>query len=352
MPEKSEDSKEKFFLIDHDKPSDSDWDIGNLYSKSWNIVKNNKVTWIFGAAVSALAAGSSGYSSNGGSSGGENIQKIFENVPKEATEGAKLTQVLGESTGPVQQLLGDIFHAIPIYFYLILGIEVAILIILGIVIRFIYSAWSNAGLIQSIQSAYLNKKPTIAESAQKAFPYIKSLIALELIPLLFFILVIPISIIVFVAAFWVGSWPLRIFFGLLLVVEVILLIYVSLVMTVGVIWGTRQVIISGKGAKEAFWSGIRIARRKFWSSILLGLVNTIVSGLISVIPIVIIIGIVVAGVVSYLMTETISPVLIVIGVFAFIVVMVAMTIIGAIVTAFKASVWTIAYNQIKGKYDK
>jgi hypothetical protein len=124
------------------------------------------------------------------------------------------------------------------------------------------------------------------------------------------------------------------------------------VMTIGVIWGTRQVIISGKGAKEAFWSGIRIARKKFWSSILLGFVNTILSGLISVIPIVIIVGVVIAGVASYLMTKTISPVLIVIGVFVFIAVMVAMTIISAIMTAFKAAVWTIAYNQIKGKYDK
>jgi len=68
------------------------------------------------------------------------------------------------------------------------------------------------------------------------------------------------------------------------------------------------------------------------------------------IPIFILIGMAISGLIYYGATKQISYILIGLGFTAVIILIPLLIIIGAIAQAFKAAVWTIAYDKIKGKY--
>ena len=331
----------------HDSPK-KDWEISTLYSKSWEIVKNNKVTWIFGAAVASMMGGSSSFNSSGDFDT-ESFQKLF-NQEEPARE--KISQVLGSSIDPITTLFNQIVQTIPFYYYVIFALEIIFLIVVGFVIRCIYSAWAHASLIESVNSAYHNHKPTIADSSQKGFAHIKSFVLLELIPMLFYLVVIPASILIFALGFSVDNFGMRVFLGVLVAIEVCLLIYVTIVINIGMIWAYREIAISDKGVKESFWDGIKIARKKFWGSLGVGALNVFLSGIVGAIPLLILIALIGWGVYSYLSTEKISPE-VVLGIAAAVIVYIPVSLIlGGMIHAFKASVWTIAYDNIKGKYTK
>jgi hypothetical protein len=93
-----------------------------------------------------------------------------------------------------------------------------------------------------------------------------------------------------------------------------------------------------------------MARKKIWAMLLLGLVNNVLTTLIWIVPIVIIIVLVLAGVFGGTYLHTAIPALIGLGILVFLPVLFGIMLLSGITTAFKATVWTDAYLKIKDKY--
>lgn len=324
-----------------------DWTISQLYEKAWELVKKNRVLWVFGMAMAGLGFGSSS-NFNFDSADLESIKKIFNAPGKE--QGAE--QVWGVASSNLSLLVSQIFSLIPPFFYIIFTLEIVILIIMWIVLSLISSAWTNASLISGIQTAFDGQTPTIRDSSERAFPKIKPLIWLQIVPVLVFIII---SILVFgILGLGLALGPdfLKIIFGISLFITVILFVYAAIMLLLTQIWAPREVVLNQKSGRNALASGYKMAKKKRGAMLLLGLVNTILSGIIIGIPLMLIFGLLLGRTFSFSGNQNLGIVLLVFGGLLMLVFIFGGLIVSGILTAFKAAVWTIAYNNIKGKYDQ
>lgn len=320
-----------------------DWEIGKLYNQAWGIIKKYKVLWLFGIASGAGISLNSSFGGQGIDADTiKNFQKFLDNAPQEHASNA-LAQVLGAST--------SIFSSVPFYFYIILGIEILAVIILFTVIGLIYSAWSQAALLVGIQSSLTNGIVSIRDSSEKAMSSIKPLIFLQILPLL---IIIPAFLGIFILAilsFVIPIVMVKVILDIALLISIIVTIYCFIYLIFSQIWAPRIVVIEKAHAKDALFRGYKIAKKKKWSMILLGLVNIILSGFVIGIPTILVLGFIIGGVFASHSNKTLGVGFIAGGAILFIPMIIAMTLLGGILNAFKASVWSIAYNNIRGKYD-
>ncbi|MDO8551544.1 MAG: hypothetical protein Q7S03_02590 [bacterium] len=327
-----------------------DWKIAELYEKAWEIVKKNKVLWIFGAATAGLASNFN--TSNFRSSDTDSLQKIFQ-PGNSQPDSNQLTQVLGTATNnqSFDNFL-SLFSTIPPYVYAILAVEIALALIAWIFFGVLKGAWGEGLLIAGSQAGAEGKKVTIQESSETVLPHLRPLIWLKVVP----------ALVVFLGAFGVfgllgigmalGPTPVKIVVGIVMIVAFLALLWVFIYLTLSQIWAQRKVIFENMEGKEALFQSYRISRKKNGAMILLGLVNAILGFMAVLIPL----GIV--FLLGYLFFKIgvfengdLIPVLVVLAAPLLLASVVGLMLIGGILNAFKAAVWTLAYNKIKGKYE-
>ncbi len=329
-----------------------DWKIAELYEKSWEAVKKNKVLWIFGAAISGIGIGSNS-SSRINSSDLDSFKEIFSpNTP--STEGA--TQVLGAATsGVLETLAAQVFSSIPPYLYFVLGLEILLFFILAIVLAVISSAWLQGAIIQASNSALDNQPVTIRDCSEKSFKSITSLIWLQIVPSL--VLIVPsllLTVLFGVGMVVISETAFRIILGLLFLVSLSAFVYIAVYLTLSQIWATRKVVLDGEKGKPSLISGYKISRKKGGSMILLGIVNNILSAIIIGIPILVLVGLIFGAILGgdgsttalILRNGFVIALILFLPVF-----IIGLTLLNGILTAFKTTVWTLAYKNIRGKYD-
>jgi hypothetical protein len=118
-------------------------------------------------------------------------------------------------------------------------------------------------------------------------------------------------------------------------------------------WATRKIVIEKIPAIQALRAGYHIATKKFWAMLLLGIINTLVRFAIIAAIIAPIIGMVAGGyLVLVLAGSQLGTPLLILGILLFILFIFASGIVGGILNAFVNTVWSLAYQNIKGKYDK
>lgn len=331
----------------------TNWDISDLYRKSWQIIKNNKVLWLFGMAAVTFSSGSS--RSNISSDNFDSVIKFFQNNGSTTTSD-KITQVLGASTSsPFTETLRSLFFSVPLWFYILLGISVLLLILVNVVLGVIYQAWVSGSLISGVYSASTDQKPTINQSSNQAFTSIRGIIWLNIVPYLTFFLIAAILFTVLIFSIVLLPSIAKAIPIILTVLAVITFLIGLLFINLTQIWASRRVILDKKPAKESFWSSFKMVKKKFWHMVLLAIVNTMISiGVMVIMAIPILIGGGVA-VFSFIFSKpnpSLIPILIGIGILIFLIYTVGYTILSGIVNSFKASVWTLAYNHIKGGYSE
>lgn len=324
-----------------------DWIIEELYRKAWQIVKNNKMLWVFGAAIGAGT--SFNYNNSLNKSDTEWFQKLFDGNPQ---QGQELTRVLGATTSATGNIISQLFSSVPQYLWILLGLEFLFLILFGIFISLIYQSWATGAMLENVDRCIKGGKAAIREASEKAFTLLKPLLWLEIIPGLLLTLGSIFGFMILIAGIMFAPSILKAIFGLLLFGFVLFLIYVGIMLTASLIWATRQVVTEGKSAKEAFRSGYNIAKKKFWSMLLLGLVNNILVVIIFAIPIVVLIGIIIAAFIASLSFQALGVAIFIIGGLFLFTLVIAGTVVSGILSAFKATVWSLAYINIKGKYEK
>lgn len=327
-------------------PEKPDWTIEELYRKAWQIVKNNKMLWVFGAAI---GAGTSNYNNSIDKSDTEWLRKLFEGNPQQSQE---LTRVLGAATSATDGIISHLFSAVPLYLWILLGLEFLFLFLFGVFISLIYKSWATGALLENVDHCVKGGKAAIREASEKAFTVLKPLLWLEIIPGLLLTLGSIFSFIILIGGIMFAPGILKAIFGLLLFGFVLFLIYAWIMLTASLIWATRKVVSENTRAKEALRLGYNIAKKKFWAILLLGLVNNVLVAIVFGIPIVILIGIIVGGIIASQSIQSLGTAIFIIGGLLLFTLIIAGTVAGGILGAFKASVWSLAYNNIKGKYEK
>lgn len=323
------------------------WDISDLYRRAWKIVKQQKALWPFGIAVAGAAySGNFNSLSNFDSS---NMEKLFDDKNKHTS--LQLAQVLGDSTSAGADLFQQILHAIPWYFYLILGLEILILVIIGIGMTLIYKAWAEASLLHGVADAAADSSPTMRSISEKAMKSIPSFIWLNIVPGLVFT-------IVSIAVFFILGMTIAIASDTVRIMGIILLVIAGIAFFVGLIflglaniWAPRLVVEKQLPAKEAFFTGVSLTKKAFWRMLLLGIVNAIASFfavfVTAIVPIIVVIALIGIGIVTFKSSYAIGGTFITLGVMAIVIVILGLALLGGLVTTFKATVWTLAYNIIR-----
>lgn len=332
-------------------PPPSDWTIGELYSRSWEIIKKHKVLWLFGMAVAGIGSSASNIRF-------DRLVNLIPDSEKQKPVSNEISQassnILGTSaTASFGDIWGHLVSTIPTYFYIIGGIELVLLIILGIIIGVIGSAWANAALIEAIQAAIAGGNVTIRGSSEKAFGSIKSLVWLAIIPTLILVLASLVIFPILAIPLIIGGLTIKVLGGFVLAIAVLIWIVVVIFLSLAQIWAPREVVIDKKPAREALFASIKIARRKFWSMLLLGLVNLILGAIVFGVLFGIPLGLAIGGTLSLIKGNlSLGIGLVILGGLPFLLLLLISILPSGILTAFKATVWTIAYNNIRGKYDK
>lgn len=313
-----------------------DWEISDLYKKSWEFIKENKVTWAFGMALAGLG---------GGFQGSGNYKSFFD-LSKTAS-----TADTGYDT--LISLLHHLISGIPPFFYGIAILEIALVIIYIIIVTLIYKAWAQASLLTSIQKLIENKKSTMQEASQSAFPRIKSLIWLNLVPGL----ILGFSTFIIFGSLILGlvfsPVIVKIVLGIALLIAIGFFVYIIVYLSLSSVWAQRIIVVDKKSGKEALFAGYRLVKKKKWPMILLGLVNSITTGMIVGIPLIIMIALIAGGIFGITSNNTgLGISLIFVGTLLIIPFVLCFLLLSGILTAFKASTWSIAYNNIRGKYEQ
>lgn len=327
-----------------DSIKEPDWTISELYNKSWTIVKNNPILWIFGMAAGG-AAGGSNWSNFSRISDGFNTA-----TPTPTPETNQIDQVLGAASS-ASSSFAHLFSNIPPFFWLLLAIEGIALAVLLWGIAIIYSVWSNASLINAVNIALGGKSPSIRESSEKSFGHLGQVAWLSIVPILVLtfggILVIGALAGGFAASPVIG----KVIFGILFAIAALAFLYFLIYLILSEIWALRMVVLEGKDAKSSLMAGYKIAKKKKWAMAGLGFVNGI-SATFAILAPIIVIGLVFF--VGWLLFahSAVAPLMLAVGILLGIAAIVGLMVFGGAITAFRASVWTIAYNKIKGKYDQ
>lgn len=334
----------------------SDWTIDELYRKAWQIVKNNKLLWVF-----AAAAGAGGLSFNNGFNFGSkdftDLQKLFNTPPPPSSN--EISRVLGTasnaavaSTSTASELFSTIFSAIPVWYYVVLITELLFLILAGIIISLIYQNWATGALLENVQNCINGGKANIREASEKAFAYIKPLLLLSLVPGFLLSIGAGLVLILLIIGIAVAGTTLKIIFGILLFIAIITSALAFLMLSMSMIWAQRQIVLEKMNWRTALSSGFYISKKKFWATALLGLVNFVLSGIVTIIPI-IAAGLIafIGSLIVFFIMKALLPLWLFIGAILVITLIIGLTVLTAIITAFKATVWSLAYTNIKGKYE-
>lgn len=325
-----------------------DWTIADLYQRSFEVIKKNKILWIFGIAAAGAGLGNYSNFRSFGNFDSDTFKNLPGNLFKDAPANPSvehLTQVLGSSTDVLSQL----FTTVPAYLYILLGLELLLVFIFGMIITLIYKAWADGALIYGIQMASQNATLSIQDLSEKSFTSIKPLIWLQIVPWLIFLLISAALSAISISLITIGST--RIVGLIFLFVSLLIIVYGLILLNLSSIWALRKIVLDKQKAADALKLGYKIAREKYWSMSLLGAVNAILGILIMIIPAALIIAPIIGGVFLILKNPSFLPGLIIGGAILFLILIIALQIIGGILYSFKACIWTLAYNSIKGKYE-
>ena len=321
----------------------SGWSIKTFYKEAWRLVKTHKVLWLFG--IAAGASTSFNFSGNN-LFDPDSMQKFFHSTPQSGSD-----SVLGDSTSVIFENLSYLFSAVPMWVYVLLALEVIVLIVIMIGLTLVFQNWATALLLDGVSGAIRKRPVSIKSSSERGFVSIVPLMKVTLVPylilgasalLLFGLLSVGLSL---------ASSAVSGLFGFLMAIGVIVFIVAFVLLTLTLIWAVRFVVIDHASPKSALSHGFLLTKAHFWRMLGLGIVNLVVSILAFVIPVAILVGVFAAGFLTLGTNKSLGGSILGIGGILVVLFILAIQLLSGIMTAFKATVWSLAYNVVHKKHD-
>ncbi len=320
---------------------------GEILKKSWTITWKNKWLWLYGLIVGS-SAGSAGfrYSSD--------FSKFFKNFQDKNLQEIpeKAQAVLGTQTTIFTQWLSQI----PGFIWLILGLSFLSIIIVYSLINWILQSWATAGLITGINLAQNNKPATLKSTSPPALSKIKPLILLTLIYMLISLGLLLLPALIVGIIFAVLSFiPVVNFIWLFIGGLACLVTWIGGFILLGIssIFAQRLIILQNFSPEKAFKTGWQMARKHFFPSAIMGLINSTLGCVVSCLSTIVILALlgipIGIGIVSLIIGKGFSPLVIpvVLVILLFMMVIIYIfSLVNAIFTVFKTSNWNLFFTQI------
>ncbi|MCX6783839.1 MAG: hypothetical protein NT141_02115 [candidate division WWE3 bacterium] len=310
-------------------------DLGSVYKRAWQAVKNNKVLWVIGVLVMAVTGGT-------GFSGG-NFSNFGKSQTGSSSASASLKNV--ESTfSSLSNIILGLLKQIPMTTWVFVAVAVVIAIVVGIAVALLIRSFAVGALIGGTYEALNGTKvgfPEISHWGKKSW---KSLAALSFLPKL--LLLFALGAIGGIGAILIVSRQAT-FLGFLVLISGILAVVIGGFFTgVASLWGERLIVIHNLGWWAAFKEGFKMFWKNLSSTLLIGLVNTLLGcGLgcvlvpISTVVILILIVFSLIPVVGWLLI----PVFVILGLALLTIVTLGL----GIFTAFKYATWSTLFKDLK-----
>lgn len=326
-------------------------DYGKILHRSIKIIKKNKWLIVYGFVLASLGAG-------GGLSSNANINlpsDFFQSrgLPKQIPQEipAQTKQVLGVFTSG----FGEWIRNISSLYWLFLILGIFIFLMLGIAIRMIATSWAKGSLIAGIQVAQKGQSVTLANTSPLGIATIKNLIIFGFIMLgliLCFLLIgVPILFLINLA-----PPPINTFLMVITIPAAILaFFFIMILFSMISIYAERLIVLKNYSPWEAWKKGLSLSKKGFLPTIVMGIINSILSfaiGCFSMIIIAAVSGFLVAFflVVMGVGRENIfSAPTILAAVFILFVFANAFLILGAIINVFKYSNWNQLFDHLIGQ---
>ncbi len=364
-----------------------DWSISTFYSKAWALTKENKKLWILGLAVTIFASGGSSNNFNFGDmfdSGSEDKSSQYEeevgflptpveaqtkdytldsSISEETTENPEslvlldaefnllnLDESMDSEAGQedfegseefsiffnaLGQSMQNVFKNLPLWIYPLFAIEMIIFIIYAVIFGFFASSWSVAALIKGIARADQDADWSLTEVSQSSIKHVKSLIWLSIVP--------TIAIVVFSALVMaVVGIAIAIFkeWGLLtMFVAAIGLVYVWFRYLVALTWAIRHCVLEEMRGMESIKKGWTTASKTIFKTFRLGIANTIVSMLVSIVVFLPLIGVAMATVLPQILLGSFSPLAFIPAVIVLFITLPVSGLVQGILTVFTYATW-------------
>lgn len=326
-----------------------------IYKRAFEIVKNNKVLWIFGMALVAFAGGGGSNFSSFRSFGNSFDSSKAANLPKITGTPSALKETFPADS--VFTYFKDLFASLPVSFYLIFALTVVALLVVGLVISIIVGSWARGAAIGAINDGYDRKEVTLKGGSDYAVKGLRQMIWVTLITWLlyfvdFMIMAVIAAVMIFLIASFKGSLFI-IFPILIMTVSVFAGILVMLCVSASQIWAERLIIIENITAWQALKQGWVMVRKYILNMLLLGSGNCVIGCFIGGCLGFAMLGVLFMLLIPVILSVIVNKNLIFIWIFPLIILMIIVGIlnmaINGIIRIFNYTTWNVLYRQLKEK---
>lgn len=250
-------------------------DYSALLRRSWELTKKNKWLWVYGLVLAAFGGG--GGSSGGGGNSGNRQQ--------------------GEATTALRDWAGSV----SLQQWILFGVGMLLLILLAMIISIVIQNWAKGSLIAGLEEADSGGTPTLRGTSPKGIASLKHMILFSIIS---FLVALGLVIgLILAAAILVGggyilfefSKPIQILWLVLgITASVLTGVILLLVLFMIGVYADRLIVLAHKSPWEAWKQGFLMARKKFFPTMTMGMVNSLAgcsAGCLSTIVMLIVLGI-------------------------------------------------------------
>ncbi len=317
-------------------PKPGDWQIGQMYENAFRVAKKFRTLWILGLIFGAAGGGCSFQFPMGG--GGSNFT-----APSASPSPAISNKVLGATSSIYSDSFTNIFANIPAYIYFLIGFELLLLIGLWFVIFYLKGAFANVSTIIGTQKALEDQKLTLAQISQLSFPKIKPMAKFMALTTL---IIIPIGIIIILLVILAIAKIISVF---IIPIIILTLFIFMLVWSISLTFAQRAISLDNSAPMSSIKIGFKMARKKLFWAILVGIINNIISGLALFIPLILINIALVAlgGLIGLLFHKALLVMGIFLGIGLLLSMTIALPLLSSMIIIGKTAIWNQAYTKTK-----
>jgi MFS family permease len=323
-------------------------DYYNIIKRSWEIVKRQKVLWVFGMVLAVFSGSGGGGFQSGGNF--RDLGKLFENKKELPPDtGQKISSVLGNVTSDAGAFFSSIVSQIPPIYWVFLALGIFTLIVLALIIGIFMRNWATGALFALAAEEEKGQELTLKKGSDFGCKYWLRLFLVSFIPWVCLMLVIFGGLLGLALVALILPEGLRVIIFLPMVLGVLVLIVAVLVITVWIAFAQLVVVLEDFPVRETLSFSWKLTKKFFWEGVVLGLINMgfgclIGCGTMTVIMLavgLIVIGFLIhksVGIFLLLCLGTIGLILILGGV-----------LIQGIYKAFTTTNWVLMYLELKRK---
>lgn len=247
----------------------STWSLSEIYRQARELTFAHKELWFLGALGLLISQGSS------------SSFDWMDDLPSNTNGALNDPNSWDAAFERGVTLIQNIWQALPGHVSALTITLAVIFFVLGIVWSVFVYLWVQSTLIKAVQKARTEKQVALFRTLRESLKHVPALLWLMIIPTLALYAGLIVSLIIFFIIIAAVPESAGIFPSVGLILAAIASIPLAIRVATAVHWGTRHAVLEHKSGKEALRSGWKTSHRNILKTIGLGISNSIVGGILS-----------------------------------------------------------------------